>query len=41
MECMLEPREKKSQQPTVPQGHIVKAAMQMGAKIVNTEEQYE
>ncbi|MEW6034864.1 MAG: hypothetical protein AB1603_08450, partial [Chloroflexota bacterium] len=42
MSCVLEPRDKKPQQQAAQQqGHLVKAALELGAKIISTEEQHE
>ncbi|MBI2853459.1 MAG: DNA polymerase III subunit gamma/tau [Chloroflexi bacterium] len=37
--CTLQVQEKKPQTQQAPQGHLIKAALQLGAKIINTEEQ--
>ncbi|MDO8472220.1 MAG: DNA polymerase III subunit gamma/tau [Dehalococcoidia bacterium] len=38
--CTLQQSEVKVQQQAAPQGHLVQAAIKMGAKLVNTEEQH-
>ncbi|MBI2957512.1 MAG: DNA polymerase III subunit gamma/tau [Chloroflexi bacterium] len=40
VQCVLQEREKKPQRQSGPQGHLVQAALKMGAKIVATEEKH-
>ena len=40
IECVYQPKENKVQRPSGPQGHLVQAALKMGAKIISTEEQH-
>ncbi len=40
VQCVLLQKENKAQQQSGPQGHLVQAALKMGAKIINTEERH-
>ncbi|MBI2858861.1 MAG: DNA polymerase III subunit gamma/tau [Chloroflexi bacterium] len=40
LKCIIQPKETKPKQQSGPQGHLVQAALKMGAKIIHTEERH-